>query len=102
MYLNKPSSIYLPDKVINMIDREYSNNIVSLLEDKKRNSLTAMFYFNYNYEILNIDFKECVINVTKNYDYDSADEILNISDFDNSCQTNIDLLYLHKFSKKIF
>ena len=58
MYLNKPSSIYLPDKVINMIDREYSNNIVSLLQGIKRKSLTAIFYFNYNYEILNIDFKE--------------------------------------------
>ena len=102
MYLNKPSSIYLPDKVINMIDREYSNNIVSLLENTKRNALTAIFYFNYNFEIINIDFKECIINITKNYDYDNADYIINTLDFDKSFKTNIDLLNLHKFSQKIF
>jgi len=102
LYLNKPSSIYLPDKVINMIDREYSNNIVSLLEKTKRNSLSVIFYFNYNYQIIKTKFKELIIDIKKNYNYDEADLIIKNDDILTKNQIDLDLINLYKLSQKIF
>jgi len=102
LYLNKPSSIYLPDKVINMIDREYSNNIVSLLEKTKRHSLSVIFYFNYNNDIIKTHFKELIIDIKKNYNYDEADLIIKENNIDSNNQINLDLINLYKLSQKIF
>lgn len=99
-YITQPSSIYLIDNVINMINRNYSNNIVSLLENNKRKSLSILFYYNYNYDLLKTSIKELVVNVVKNYNYDEADEI--IVNNNKNIKINNDLIDLNHFSNKIF
>lgn len=90
--LDRVSTIYTPIKNINMIPVIYSENLSSLLENKKRYSLSLILKIE-NYEIKSYELKECIIKNTNNYNYDKFMKIY---------KKNKNLLYFYDFSKTFF
>ena len=74
-FTDRITSIYLPDTKRGMLPNILSDIFCSLVQDYKSMALAMDITLNENYEIESIDFKSCLISVTKNYVYDS-DEML--------------------------
>jgi len=72
---NRYSSIYLPNKVINMIPDILANNICSLREKKDRLAFTIWIIFNDQYEIIDYSSSKTIIRNRKQYSYEEADKI---------------------------
>jgi len=98
------TSIYLPDRVINMLPEIFSNNICSLLENKDRLAYTIWIIFNDKYEIIDYSYRKTIICNKKQYNYKEADEIFinkdiyNISKYigDNMFNINTNRWDTHK------
>jgi len=72
-YINKISSIYLPNKTINMLPKILSENLCSLKKDNVRN----VFYMNINLETLEISFNTKNVYISKNFIYESEELLKN-------------------------
>ncbi len=80
---NRYSSIYLPNKVINMLPDILANNICSLRENRDRLAFTIWIIFNDQYEIEDYSFSKTIIRNRKQYSYEEADEIFVNQDIGN-------------------
>ncbi len=74
-FAHRVSTLYMKRKNMDMIPKEYSTNLGSLLEKKKRYTLSILYKI-CNGRIQSYKIKECIVYVVKNYDYDSVDQIL--------------------------
>ena len=72
--LNRVSTIYTPIKNYNLIPNLYAEELVSLLENKKRYSLSLILNF-YENEIIKYELKEAIVKNIKNYHYEEFDKI---------------------------
>jgi len=72
---NRYSSIYLPNKVVNMIPDIFANHLCSLRENKDRLAHTIWIKFNKHFEIEDYWSKKTIICNKKQYNYDEADKI---------------------------
>jgi len=72
--LNRVSTVYLPDKKYNMLPNIYADEIISLIESKKRFAISVIFKIK-NHNIINYEIKETIVLNIKNYDYDTFDKI---------------------------
>ena len=73
--LDRVSTVYLPDKKYNLLPNIYADEIISLLENKKRFALSLILKINNNV-VISYEIKETVVKNIKNYDYDTFDKIL--------------------------
>ena len=79
--LNRVSTVYAPNKKYNMLPHIYSDNICSLLEGKDRYAISIIIHLNKDsLTIEHSEIKKTIINVSKNYDYDTFDKIYNRND----------------------
>jgi len=72
--LNRVSTVYLPNKKYNMLPNIYADEIISLIENKKRYAISVVFNVNNN-KVVNYEIKETIVYNIKNYDYDTFDKI---------------------------
>jgi hypothetical protein len=70
-FTNRITSIYLPDKKRQMLPAVLSEILCSLVMDSKSIVFAMDITLNQCYEIVNVEFKNCLISVTNNYVYDS-------------------------------
>jgi exoribonuclease R len=63
------STIYTSSN-IDMIPSIYSENICSLIENKKRYAYSVIFIFNKKYQFINFKIKKTKVYVEKNYSYE--------------------------------
>jgi exoribonuclease R len=92
--LDRVSTIYFPNKKYNLLPNIYSDNYISLLENKKRYSLSVILHFEKNNNnIINSTIKECVVLNIKNYNYEEFDKIY---------ENNNNLVDFVNFSNKLF
>ncbi len=79
LFSQRVSTLYMNHKNIDMIPKEYSTNLGSLLEKQKKFVLSIVFKI-VDYKIVSYEIKDHIVYVMKNYDYDSVDIILTKSD----------------------
>lgn len=86
VFSNRVSSIYLPDKKINMLPTLMSSNLCSLIENAHRYAFTMDITINvitYDFTnekdimIENIEFKNTIVSVSHNYSYQQEGLISN-------------------------
>ena len=73
--LDRVSTVYLPNKKYNLLPNIYADEIISLLENKKRFALSLILKISNNV-VISYEIKETVVKNIKNYDYDTFDKIL--------------------------
>ena len=76
------TSIYFPNKVIPMLHENISNDLCSLVPDKKRNVLICEIIFDSNTEISSYDFFESTIKSFRRFTYDEINENIEIDNTD--------------------
>jgi exoribonuclease R len=91
--LERVCTVYLPNTKYNMLPNVYADNLLSLLENKKRYALSLIIQFDKNLKIINEEIKECIVMNKKNYNYEEFDE-----EYKNNEQT----YDFFNFSKKFF
>lgn len=89
--LNRVSTVYSPLKKYNMLNNDYADNLLSLLENKNRFSLSIIFKIEYG--LVSYTIKECIVKNIKNYDYDNFDKIY---------KKNNNLMEFFNYSKLFF
>lgn len=72
----RATSIYLADKVIPMLPNELSDDLCSLIENKERLCVSAIFEINTEAEILKEWFGRTVIRSTKRFSYEEAEKLI--------------------------
>lgn len=79
---NRVSSIYLPNQKLPLFSKHLSDNVFSLKSNNERVAFVMDVYINNNtYRIEEIKYNIVIINVTKNYTYESM-ELLNLPLYD--------------------
>ena len=79
--LNRVSTVYLPNKKYPMLPEIYSDNILSLLENKKRRALSVIYLFDEEFRMISYEIRPTTVYSIKNYNYDEYDDnILKKSD----------------------
>jgi len=73
---NRATTIYLPDKKIEMLPSIISQNICSLICDKDRLAISVLIYFNQKNEMVNYKIVESIIKVDRRLSYENADFII--------------------------
>ena len=74
-FSDRIATIYLPDRKRPMLPTILSDNICSLIEKRPRFAFTMDLIIHYTtFEILNVEFKNCLINVNKNLRYDTKEQ----------------------------
>ena len=76
------TSIYFPNKVIPMLHENISNDLCSLVPDKKRNVLICEIIFDSNTEISSYDFFESTIKSFRRFTYDEINGNIEIDNTD--------------------
>jgi ribonuclease R len=74
--MSRVSTVYLENKKYPMLPAIYSDNILSLLENNKRFSLSAIYTFDADFKLENFRIKECNVLNLKNYTYEEFDLLL--------------------------
>jgi exoribonuclease R len=82
--LERVSTVYTPYKKYNMLPSIYSDNLVSLLENKRRYALSLILKFDENINLINYELKETVVKNIKNYNYDEFDNTMNTKNIENT------------------
>jgi exoribonuclease R len=99
--MDRVSTLYLPNKKYNMLPNIYSDEIISLLENKKRFALSLILKINNN-NVISYEIKETIVKNIKNYDYDTFDKIFKkdekLLNFMNSTKEffNLEFIDSHK------
>lgn len=73
---NLYSTLYLHNKIDNMLPNEYSNNILSLKENNKRSVITLTLKYDKNYNYITYNINKNIVFIEKNYNYDEFDKLL--------------------------
>ena len=66
------TSIYLPDRRIDMLPEELSTDVCSLIQDKDRFTLSVLWEFTTNAEIVNTQYSKSIINNKFKFSYEQA------------------------------
>jgi len=74
--LYRVSTVYLPNKKYPMLPELYSDNLFSLLENKKRDALSVIYKFDNQFKLLSFEIKPTKVYSIKNYTYDEFDDEL--------------------------
>jgi ribonuclease R len=74
--MSRVSTVYLENKKYPMLPAIYSDNILSLLENNKRVSLSVIYTFDADFKLENYIIKESNVLNLKNYTYDGFDLLL--------------------------
>lgn len=94
------STIYLPNKKIPMIPNILSDNICSLIENKKRFVLALDIHINDKSILTEIDYKVCSIIVKKNYVYED-NKLLRKQEYKNLLDVSQKLNLERKYKEHI-
>jgi len=94
------TSIYLIDRVVPMFPTKLSNGICSLHPGKDKLSLSSIFRFNKNGDIVSEWFGRTVVNISKDYSYEEAQDVIEGQTNDGS-ENDKAVLYLDKLAKKL-
>jgi exoribonuclease-2 len=70
------TSLYLPDRIINMLPEELSHNKISLLKDEIRPAVSFLMQVDRNYKILSCEVKLSRLKVKNRYNYDEVNFLL--------------------------
>lgn len=93
--LNRVSTVYTPTRKYNMLPNIYSDELISLLENKKRYALSLIIIFDNNFNIISENIKETIVKNIKNFNYDEFDKVFkdvkNLEEF---------VLFSNKFFKE--
>ncbi len=85
--LKRVSTIYLPHKKINMLPSVFATSFYSLLPDKVRPTISFIFIFDKDYNLVERKIEESFIKNKKAYHYDEFQEkVMNQLDLNNSKQ----------------
>ncbi len=74
--LNRSTSVYMSQSVIAMLPHSISNGICSLNPGEDRLAFSCIVELNPEAEIVNYDFKECVIKSSKAMVYEDVDKVI--------------------------
>jgi exoribonuclease-2 len=74
---SRSTTMYLPERKIEMLPPNLSEDVCSLIEGQDRLSVSVIVNFNSMNEIIDFKLAESVINVNKRMSYKDADENLN-------------------------
>ena len=95
-FTDRITSIYLPDTKRSMLPAILSEILCSLVMKNKSIAFAMDITLNMNYEIIDIEFKNCLISVTNNYIYNSetllADPLYNELE---KCSTEMQKKYVY-------
>lgn len=94
------STIYLPNKKIPMLPNILSDNICSLIENKRRFVLALDIYINDKTNITEINYNVCSIIVNKNYVYED-DKLLEKQEYKNVMEISKKLNLERNYKDKI-
>ncbi|MEK7433530.1 MAG: RNB domain-containing ribonuclease [Cyanobacteriota bacterium] len=72
---SRATTIYLPDRKIEMFPQKLSEDVFSLVEGADRFALTILVKFDNNNDIFEYEIFESIINVNKRLSYNEADQI---------------------------
>ena len=93
--LNRVSTVYTPTKKYNMLPNIYSDDLISLLENKKRYALSLIIIFDKNLNIITENIKETIVKNIKNFNYDEfSKEFKNVKNLEEF------VLFSNKFFKE--
>ncbi len=95
--LDRGMTVYLPVGKISMFPERLSEDLMSLLENEVRPTLSFLITFDSNYHIIEKDIKISTIKVDKKLSYDMADNILD----DKEHQLNPMLKKLFEFTSSL-
>ena len=79
-----------------MIPDVYSTNICSLLEGTIRRTISVIYKYNFESELIDYEYKFCKVKVKKNYTYGFIDNIIDT----NIDDSGLNILDLYKFLLK--
>lgn len=104
IFSQRMSTFYDYNKNINMIPKEYAEDLCSLLEKKYRNVLSTIFVIKKG-KIVSSDIKLKIGYIMKNYDYDSVNKLYDT--YENNDKSRLStkesmLVGLMEVSKSIF
>lgn len=98
--LKRGTSTYLVDRVIPLFPSKLSNGICSLNPGQDKLSLSAVFRFDKNGEIISEWFGRAVVNISKDYSYEQAQEVIeNI--YNDGSKDDEAVLFLNDLAKKM-
>jgi ribonuclease R len=72
----RATSVYLVDRTIPMLPERLSNNLCSLVPNKDRLTMSAVFVLNNKAEIVSEWFGKTIIHSSRRYSYEEAQEII--------------------------
>ena len=75
MAKKRGTSVYFPDKSIPMLPYDLSSDLCSLKEGKDRLAISLFVILDNNYDIINFELKETLINVDKRFNYNEVDNL---------------------------
>ncbi len=93
------TSIYSPDKIINMLPSKLSHDLCSLKENEDRLTVSLILKMDSNANIISYEIIPGTIKCRKNYSYSQVDEIISSNEELNELDKNVKDLF--EFSKKI-
>jgi exoribonuclease-2 len=73
----RSTTLYLPERKIEMLPPTISEDLCSLVEGKDRLAVSLIINFNNDFEIVNYEICESIVNVKKRLSYKEADDICN-------------------------
>ena len=91
------TSVYLVDRTIPMLPEELSNDLCSLLPNKDRLTMSAVFIIDKNAEVKNEWFGRTIIHSQKRFTYEEAEESIKKS----NAPLHKELLILNNLAKKL-
>ena len=99
--LKRGTSVYLGNKVIPMLPHTISNGLGSLNQGQDRLTLSVFITFNQNFEQINFEIYEAVINVKKRLDYDSVNDLFKKGISLGNPEIDLMILTLNKIAKNL-
>ena len=69
-------TIFLPNNYIPMLPNNLCDDTLSLKKNKNKYAVAHRFEFSENMDLISFDIYNAIINVNKNYDYDTVNHIL--------------------------
>ncbi|MCF7834213.1 MAG: ribonuclease R [Candidatus Pacebacteria bacterium] len=94
---NRGTSVYLVDRTIPMLPENLSNDLCSLMPDKDRLTMSAVFVMNQNGNVKNEWYGKTIIHSQKRFTYEEAE----VSIKNKNAYLHSELSFLNKIAKKL-
>ncbi|WUR04758.1 exosome complex exonuclease DIS3 [Vairimorpha necatrix] len=95
---DRGTTVYLPDRRIDMLPEFLSAGLCSLLENQERGTFSVIWEIDENANILNTEFTKGLIKSCKAFSYEEA---LNLLESNDTSDIKQDLVNLYEISKKL-